>query len=306
MRMRKKAAVMLLLSLYGLISCGRIPSSTEPAFEVWHIASPGEGDIFVLDSSSLRPVVSRGELIALDRIVRFSNFQGGRFHPEAVRAIAEDPQVLDGFSRTLLRSVPPGATLLIDMQDMSPGDIGKLSDLVRTLSTLSKTLVQSRSAIIVPATDTVAYPTAVLSRVIDLLLVRLWDEFGPGTRPGPPATSDFIRRKLGARSTAIGASHVAAYFPLYGYIWNRADSADPISFEEANRLVIREAGAFRRDPSSKFLTATLRDGSTIWVPDAVTVDLLVRSARTRGATIIALSNFRGADPSILKEYPVRR
>ena len=83
----------MLLSLYGLSSCGRIPSSREPAFEVWHIASPGEGDMLVLDSTSLRPVVARGELIALDRIVRFSNFQGSRFHPEGVRALAEDPQV---------------------------------------------------------------------------------------------------------------------------------------------------------------------------------------------------------------------
>jgi hypothetical protein len=306
MRMQSRTIVLLSLSLYGLASCGRIPAAHEPSFEVWHIASPDEGDMLVLDSSSLRPVVSRGQLIALDRIVRFSNFQGGRFHPEAVRAIAEDPQVMDGFARTLVRSVPPGATLLIDLQEMAPDDIRKLSDLVRILSTLSRTLVQSRSAIIVPAGDTVAYPTAVLSRVNDLLMVRLWDEFGPGTRPGPLATPDFIRRKLGVRSTAVGASHVAAYFPLYGYIWNRADSATAITFEEANRLVIREAGAFRRDPSSQFLTATLRDGSTIWVPDAVTVNLLVRSARARGVTIVALSDFRGADPSILKEYPVRR
>jgi len=306
MRMGRTSAALLLLSLYGLTSCGRIPSSHEPAFEVWHIASPGEGDMLVLDSSSLRPVVARGELIALDRIVRFSNFQGARFHPEAVRAIAEDPQVMDGFARTLVRSIPPGATLLIDMQEMSADDIRKLSDLTRALSTLSRTLAQSRSAIIVPASDTVAYPTAVLSRVIDLLMVRLWDEFGPGTRPGPAATSDFIRRKLGARSTAVGVSHVAAYFPLYGYMWNSADSAAPITFEEANRRVIREAGAFRRDPSSQFLTATLRDGSTVWVPDAVTVDLLVRSARARGVTVVALSDFRGADPSILKQYPVRR
>jgi len=306
MRMQRRSAALLILSLYGLTSCGRIPTSHEPAFEVWHIASPGEGDMLVLDSSSLRPVVARGELIALDRIVRFSNFQGGRFHPEAVRAIAEDPQVMDGFARTLARSIPPGAILLIDMQEMSADDITKLTDLARTLSTLSRTLAQSRSAIIVPASDTVAYPTAVLSRVIDLLMVRLWDEFGPGTRPGPAATSDFIRRKLGVRSTAVGVSHVAAYFPLYGYMWNSADSAAQITFEEANRRVIREAGAFRRDPSSQFLTATLRDGSTIWVPDAVTVDLLVRSARSRGVTVVALSDFRGADPSILKQYPVRR
>lgn len=296
----------MLLSLYGLISCGRIPSSSEPGFYVWHIASPGEGDMLVLDTTSLRPIVARGELIALDRIVRFSNFQGTRFHPEGVRALAEDPQVLDGFSRTVARSIPPAATLLIDLQEMSSEDVRILSDFVRSLATVSKNLTQSRSAMIVPANDTVAYPTAVLSRVVDLLMVRLWDEFGPGTRPGPPATSDFIRRKLGARSTAVGVSHVAAYFPLYGYVWNRADSAAPITFDEANRLVIREAGAFRRDPSSQFLTATLRDGSTIWVPDALTVDQLVRAARARGVTIVAFSDFRGADPSILKEYPVRR
>jgi len=290
----------------GLISCGRIPATTEPGFEVWHLASPGEGDMLVLDTTSLRPVVSRGELVSLDRIVRFSNFQGSRFHPEAVRAISEDPQVLDGFARTLARSIPRGAPLLIDVQKMSADDIATLVSFARALSGSSRAIAQSNAALIVPAGDTVSYPTEILSRVVDLLIVRLWDEYRPGTRPGPAATPDFIRRAIGSRSTAIGASRIAAYFPLYGYLWNRQNSARAITFEEANRIVISEAGVFRRDPSSQFLTATGRDGWTVWVPDLTTVNFLIRAARERGARIIALSDFRGADPGILKAYPIKR
>ena len=260
----------------------------------------------MLDTTSLRPVVARGELVSLDRIVRFTNFQGTRFHSETVRAISEDGQVMEGFARTLGRSIPPGAALVVDLQEMSGDDVRKLTAFVRALAASAGAIAQARTAIIVPAGDTVAYPTQVLSRVADLLIVRLWSEYRPGTRPGPPATADFVRRELGSRSTAIGASRIAAYFPLHGYIWDRADSARAITFEEASRMVIKEAGVFRRDPSSRFLTATGRDGWTIWVPDVVTVNTLVQAARARGATIIALSNFRGADPAILREYPIKR
>lgn len=304
--MHRRINAGLFLCISGLLSCGRIPATREPAYEVWHVASPGEGDMLVLDTTSLRPVVSRGELVSLDRIVRFSNFQGSRFHPESVRAISEDPQVLDGFARTLARSIPSGAAFLIDVQDMSAEDVATLTGFVRALNGASRAIAHSSAALIIPAGDTVAYPTQILSRVVDLLVIRLWDEFRPGTRPGPPATPDFIRRELGSRSTAIGASRIAAYFPLYGYLWNRRDSARAITFEEANRMVIREAGAFRRDPASQFLTATGRDGWTVWVPDLTTVNFLIQAARGRGARIIALSDFRGADPGIIRAYPIRR
>jgi spore germination protein YaaH len=296
----------LFIGIAGLLSCGRIPAAREPAFDVWHLASPGEGDMLVLDTTSLRPVVTRGELVSLDRIVRFSNFQGSRFHPEAVRAISEDPQVLDGFSRTLARSIPQNAALVIDVQDMAAEDVATLAAFVRALNGASRAIARSSAALIVPAGDTVAYPTQVLSRVVDLLVIRLWDEYRPGTRPGPPATPDFVRREIGSRSTAIGASRIAAYFPLYGYLWNRRDSARSITFEEANRMVLREAGAFRRDAASRFLTATGRDGWTVWVPDLTTINFLIEAARGRGARIIALSDFRGADPGIIRAYPIRR
>lgn len=304
--MQRRMHAALFIGVAGLFSCGRIPATREPEFEVWHVATSGEGDMLVLDTTSLRPVVSRGELVSLDRIVRFSNFQGSRFHPEAVRAISEDGQVLDGFARTLARSIPPGAAFIIDVQGMSAEDVATLTSFIRALSGASRAIAHANAALIVPAGDTVAYPTQILSRVVDLLLIRLWDEYGPGTRPGPPVTSEFIRRELGLRSTAVGASRVAAYFPLYGYIWTRRDSARLVTFEEANALVIREAGAFRRDPASQFLTATGRDGWTVWVPDLVTVNFLIQAARGRGSRIIALSDFRGADPAILRAYPIRR
>ncbi len=296
----------LLLCIPGVLSCGRIQSANEPRFDVWHMSSPNEGDMLVLDTASLRPVVARGELVSLDRIVRFTNFQGGRYHAEAVRAISEDAQVMDGFARTLARSIPPGATLVIDLQDLSSDDVRRLTAFTRALAGSAGVLAHSRAAIIVPAGDTVAYPTQILSRVADLLLVRLWDEHRPGTRPGPPVTPEFIRRELGKRATVSGSSRIAAYFPVNGYVWNRSDSARVITFGEANRMVIRDAGAFHRDPASQFLTATGRDGWTVWIPDLTTVNALIQAARSRGATIIALSDFRGSDPAILRQYPVRR
>jgi len=305
--MLRRLSPSLAFILGGLVACGRVPASApEPAFEVWHLASPGEGDMIVVDSASLRPVVAHGEMVALDRIVRFTNFQGSRFHPDPVRALSEDGQVMDGFARTLARSIPPNATLVIDLQEIPADEIRGLSEFSRAIAGASRALAGSRVAMIVPGGDTAAYPTAVLARVVDLLLVRLWGEYRPGTRPGPPMTSELIRRELGSRATAVGASRIAAYFPLYGFLWNSTDSARQITYDEANRMVVRQGGAFRRDPASQFLTVTSRDGWTIWVPDLTTLEFLIQAARSRGATVIALSNFRGADPAIITRYPIRR
>jgi hypothetical protein len=62
--------------------------------------------------------------------------------------------------------------------------------------------------------------------------------------------------------------------------------------------VLHEAGVFNRDPASQYLTASGRDGWTIWIPDARTVARMIDAARARGVNIIALTGIAGADPAI--------
>lgn len=307
------AASAILLALLAL-ACGRISSSRAPQAELWYVASPTASapersatGLILLDTASLRPVAIAATSPAKNRVAIFTSFQGSRYHPEAVRALAEDSSVLAGFGRAFDQvSAPAERALIVDLQDMSPDDIPQMTAVLRALGAVFRATRRAPVAVVVPAGDTVAYPTAILGRVADLLVVRLTDEHRPGTRPGPLVTRDFIRRALGARATNLGASRLGAEFPLYGYIWNRDGSARPITFREASDLVIRESSTFRRDPPSGFLTATGRDGWTIWVPDARTVRILIDTALERGARVVALAGITGADPAVFAGDSVTR
>jgi hypothetical protein len=92
---------------------------------------------------------------------------------------------------------------------------------------------------------------------------------------------------------------------MYGYIWSRSGSARIITYREANGLILREGGSFRRDPASQFITAEGRDGWTIWLPDARTIQSLIAAAQSRGVNTIALTGIQGSDPAVAA-LPVRR
>ena len=94
--------------------------------------------------------------------------------------------------------------------------------------------------------------------------------------------------------------------PLYGYMWNRNGGARIITYREANSLVLREAMSFRRDAASQFLTASGRDGWTIWIPDAQTVRTMIDVAQSRGVNVIALTGLAEADPLLTRGTLVRQ
>ena len=307
--MARRATLAWLLILTAL-ACGRTSPRRAPEPRLWYVASPSKsssnalapGFVF-LDSASLRPVAAG----ALTGVSLFTSFHGTRYHPEAIRAVAEDSSVLAAFGAAFGRTNRPGARgLLIDIQDMSPDDLQRMVAFMRTVASAFRATHAGPVGVIVPAGDTAAYPTSVLGRTADLIVVRLTDEHRPGTRPGPLVTPEFIRRALGSRATTVGASRLGAEFPLYGYIWNRDGSARSISFRDANAMVNRESGAFRRDPASSFLTASGRDGWTIWIPDARTIRTLIDAALERGVSIVALAGSHGADPAILAGDSVKR
>jgi spore germination protein len=256
----------------------------------------------VLDSASLRPVLKT----AGEGVSTFTNYQGARYHPEAVRAIAEEPSVIDTFSLSVAAMASSGGGLLLDFQELSPVDLPRLIELVRGIGNAHRKQSGSPFGVLVPAGDTLAYPATLLARVADFVVIRLGIEHRPGTPPGPLATPQFIRRELGARATGLGATRLGAELPLYGYMWNRNGSARMITYREANTLVLREASSFRRDQASQFLTASGRDGWTIWIPDAQTVRTMIDAAQSRGVNIIALTGLSGADPLVARGAVFKR
>ena len=306
--MARTFVVSLLVLIATAAGCGRIRATGAPEARVFRVASSSLGDsgVIQLDSTSLRPVPRLSRSVSPGRLTIFTSFQGSRYHPESVRAITEDSTVLAQFGRAFARVAPPTEILLIDVQDMSPDDIPRVVSLLRTVGDAARSSMSSRVGVVVPSGDTVAYPTRILARSADLIVVRANDQHRPGTRPGPLVTPELITRALGLRSPDAGASRLGIELPLYGYVWNRDDSVRVITFREANARVIRESGTFTRDPSSQFLTATGRDGWTIWVPDSRTVQFMITAALKRGVNMVALAGASGADPAIFREIAATR
>lgn len=333
---RLRGSLLAFTCIAGAIGCRLILSSPAPHLRVWYVAAPNvyasagtnsdsisrrpPGRLVLIDTVSLKPIERRsgkgrgtdarsdsGEIMnTTDHdVVVFSTFRGSRYHPESLRALTEDSTVLARFADSLASMIGPSG-LYLDLQQSPPSDMRVLMAFVRAVSRELRKRSSAPLGIIVPAGDTISYPTGVLARAADLIVVRLAGEHGPGTPPGPIASPDFIRRALGMRSLEPGASRLVAELPLYGFIWDAAGTARPISFTNAAVLVARQAETFRRDPPSRFLTATGRDGWTIWVPDKQTLDTLVGAARTRGVDKIALSGSLGADPAVFAPGAFRR
>ena len=299
----------------GITGCHVLPASQPVRTEIWYVASPimpgvqklradsagSTGGILLLDTASLRPVPWRnGAPAVVERIATFTTYRGSRYHPESIRAITEDSAVLARFADSVATLRPAfGTALFLDLQQSTAADIQSLVMFTREMARAAAAQHIRPLGVVVPRGDTVNYPTEILARVADVIVVRLDGEHGPGTAAGAPVTAEFVRRELGLRSVGVGASRLVAEFPLYGYIWTRDGAARPITFADASALVTGEAGNFRRDPTSQFLTASGRDGWTVWVPDRRTIQTLIDAAHTRGVDTIALSGTEGADPATM-------
>jgi hypothetical protein len=313
-----------------LLACTKPPSNRPVPFVTWHVPavqlsneaaarhSPGEplvslGALVVIDSASLRPVVARrgGSGVASVRVndstfseadlvlpAIVTTYQGGRYHAETIRALTNDSAVMTTTAAAIVRS-SPGSRIVLDFQGATSDDVPGLVEMVRAVGLAGRRVGRDPLAVIVPAGDTIAYPTSIIARVADIIVIRLHGEHRPGTAPGPLATPEFIARSIGLRAREIGASRLGVELPLFGYRWNRDGTASLITYSDAQALVHGEAGTFTRDPPSQFLTATGRDGWTIWLPDAQTVRSMISAVQRRGIRYVALAGVEGADPAAL-------
>jgi hypothetical protein len=264
--------------------------ATPERIATWTAPPEEGGGLILLDTASLRPrlVVPRADA----PVAIVSSFEGNRYHPETIRALADDSLVMAAAAKSIaFASRQAGQRIALDFQDETPNDIPAVVSLARAIGWAPMT-------IIVPATDTVSYPTDVLARAAAVLMVRLYGEHRNGTRPGALTSAPFITRGIGLRAEALGPNRIAAELPMFGYLWNAAGTAKPVTFEEAQALVRRESGAFHRDQVTQFLTAAGRDGWTVWVPDATTVEFMIAAVTRRGVNQIALAGPQGADPEI--------
>lgn len=256
----------------------------------------------VLDSTTFRPALLFQPLIAAPegRLSIVTSLQGGRYHPDVVRGIAESGDAVTNAARSIATLVAPAdAGLVLDFQGMAPEDLTLLADVSRAIADSTRAKAVKQVAMIIPSGDSAAYPAAMLARIADLLIVRLFPEHGVGTAAGPIVSPSWFARGLGARAGEVGVTRIVAGLPADGVLWSPTGSARRVSYAEALQLAERASTAFVRDPASGNLHATsARDGWEIWLSDHVLIERLIADGREIGVTRFALFGLDGADPQL--------
>ncbi|MEO9224868.1 MAG: hypothetical protein ABI328_00655 [Gemmatimonadaceae bacterium] len=258
-----------------------------------------------LDSATFQPETAYPDpLIANNpgnrpRMALLTSYEGTRFHPETIRALASDQTALGqtaGRTAALLGKAGYRG-LILDFEGHTPNDLDALLRVSSAFADSASAHGIPRTGIAIPATDTAAYPGRTLLGSVDFLVVMLYDEHWLTSRPGPIASPEWAARALGIRVADVGSSRVVAALPIYGYQW-RADSATAVvSFTEAQQLAASAHVPLARDPASNTLHAE-SDGWNVWVSDAGLLKTLVDNARRAGVTKIALWRLGLEDPRI--------
>ena len=316
--------VLLAAFAVAVAGCGRLPGREPPPATVWILPSTARsagsprtvstdvaafvGRLIVIDSSTISPVLTLAEpdvAQGVSKIAVVTTFQGNRYHPDGIRALTEDLAASSAFaSRVASAAAQGGNGLFVDFQGSTPDDLTGSTAILRAIGDSARARGISPIGVIVPPGDTIGYPTAILARTFDLIVVRLNGEHRNGTSPGPLLSPEWMARQIGMRASEIGVNRVVAELPLFGYKWDRNGIATLITFADAQALVRAEAGVFRRDPASGSITASsTRNGWTIWMSDATTLERLVAVARRAGVRRFALLAPEGADPEIWTRLP---
>lgn len=233
------------------------------------------------------------------RMALLTSYEGTRFHPETIRALASDATALGqtaGRAAALLGNAGYRG-LILDFEGLTPDDLDALLRVSAAFADSARAHGVSPAGMAIPATDTAAYPGRSLLGSVDFLVVMLYDQHWATSPAGPIAAPEWAARALGIRAADIGSSRVVAAFPTYGYQWQADSATAVISFARAQRLAADAHVALERDPATSTLHAEA-DGWEVWTSDAVLLDSLVAGARRAGITKIGLWRLGLEDPKI--------
>ena len=317
------------LAVVLAVACRPLPPGVRAPTEIWAIWSPDSRPMrrpdgfaamvdtwIALDSISFRPtVVSRAgagsissdkpgtaSLSPARRASVITSFQGSRYHPDVIRGLNENGDAVAAAAGSIasLLSVSSAQAVILDLQEMTAEDLQTLMDVSRAIADSSRAHSPAPIIMMIPAADSAGYPARILSRVADLLIVKLFPEHGVTTPAGPIVSPSWFARRLGQRASEAGVTRVIAGIPADGVIWDRR-GARRISYLDAVRLA-REANVdITRDPASENLHAvSSRDGWEIWMTDSELIDRLIADGRRAGVTRFALFGLEGADPQLFE------
>lgn len=242
---------------------------------------------------------------ASKRFALVTSWHGRRFHADMVRRIADSPGMLaltaSRVAHMLGAAHYDGAVL--DLEGQSREDVPRTVRAVRAIVDSAHRAGVPFVALAIPAADTAAYPTAPLAAVADALVVMLDDEHWSTSSPGPVATPLWVRRTLGRRVGDVGASHLVAALPLYGYLWRTNQPGQTISFNDARHAVAQANVDLVRDPASGSLHALKPNDWELWMTDSDVLRTLVAEASALGVRRIGLWRLGLEDPAIWTQVP---
>jgi peptidoglycan-N-acetylglucosamine deacetylase len=322
--MRRFTSVAVLF--LAILACTALGGSVQERKSFWAFTGPWDP----LSDASLRTNASRVDVavtgwIALDsltgepllpsayadtmrlasgtprRFALVTSWHGQGFHGASIRALGADParraRVAGRIGRYAQSMRYTG--LVLDFETLQGSDVPAQLAVVRAIADSARAHGVTTIAVAIPAEPDEAYPTRELARVVDFVLVMLYDQHWAGSEAGPISAPDWVSRNLSRVVTEVGASRVIAGLPLYGYYWAKGKPGVGVSYATGMRNARREAIALSRDSASRTMRGLGSNAnSAIWLTDAALLDELIDGAGQLGVTRFALWRLGQEDPAV--------
>ena len=236
-----------LLTLATLAAITPVPRRTRSAQppEVWAFTGPWEAESdasvranaskldavvtgwIALDSTSAQPILpslfpdtirplartaagSRRRPTTTRRMAIVTSWHGDRFHPETIRRLARQPEMLARAASAIASHAEQMSYrgLVLDFESLEPADVPALIRVVRAVADSAHAKGISPVTLAIPAADSEGYPTRALLGATDLLLVMLYDQHWAESEPGPIAEPTWVRETLARRVADAGLLRV--------------------------------------------------------------------------------------------------
>ena len=250
--------------------------------------------------AEFRDTLARAAPPGMRLVAILTNASGGRFHPDAVRQLAANTDALGRAAGDVARRLTSGGYrgLVIDLEGFTAADRDAVATVVRAVADSARRHKIAPIAVAVPATDTATFAGRALLPAVDYLLVMLYDQHWSTSPPGPIASPTWVRNATALRVAEVGASHVIAALPLYGYRWPPSGAATSVTYATAQANAAAAGLQLQRDSASSTLRATNAGAWDLWVSDAALIARLVREVQAQGVNSIALWRLGQEDPAL--------
>jgi spore germination protein YaaH len=250
--------------------------------------------------AEFRDTLARGRTPGMRLMGIVTNAVAGRFHAGGVRQLAADPAALAHAAGDIARRLTSGGYrgAVIDLEGFAAADRATMTAVVHAIADSARARHVAPIAVAVPAVDTSVFHGRDLVPAADYLLVMLYDQHWTTSPPGPLAAPDWVRGATALRVGEVGASHVVAALPLYGYRWPTTGPAAALTFADAQRDAAAAGVQLQRDPATSTMRATSPGVWDLWVSDAGLVETLIGVVREQGVNTIALWRIGQEDPGL--------